>query len=368
MYSLFNSMPETLSAVVQMPGWSNLHSGLKRNLDTVIHYYRSHSMAVKSDHFLVTLLQTIDVPLSQNLERFHDNVQAMSLNLSMALKMTSSIYRGKIFDGVFYGPQCPEILIADNDDFDAEEAHKNWTNQVPVSVLRHPVTDLGLKLPDGHDNTTDFGVAVLVINIPLLAVMYRAFRLAEAYREEILQENQRSTMQFVHMYVLPNMMGSHLDYVLFNRIHALSVGSPLGEARRAHSFPLMDWTDKLNLAQERMLDFFANNARDFRGIMHEVPMVTKNNLDELMKLPDLAPTQQVVWALSISRLPALDFLFRVSKGGASIKNRQQVNYVLRQIKMYRRNSMMKVLPPDVLADVMFEIDHIEQQVADVNGM
>jgi hypothetical protein len=102
--------------------------------------------------------------------------------------------------------------------------------------------------------------------------------------------------------------------------------------------------------------------------MHEVPMVTHKDLDNLMRLPDMAPTQQVMWALSISRLPILDFLFRVSKGGASIKNRQDVNFVLRQIKMYKRNSMMKVLPHDLLADIMYEINMIESQVTDINGM
>lgn len=368
MYSLFNSMPESLSAVTQIAGWSNLRDGLKRNLDAVMLYYRTHSMAVESDHFLVRLLQSIDVPLTLNLERYQDNVQSMSLNLSMALKMTSSIYRGQIFPGVFYGPDCSEVLIAVNDDFDAQEAHDNWTQLTPVTMLRHPVTDLGLRLPDGRNNSTDSGLAVIVINIPLLAVMYRAWRYDQFRREEEEGEQQHSTMQFVHMFVLPSMMPSHLDHVLFNRLLALKKGAPIGDVRRPHSFPLVDWRAKLGLFQERILDFLENNARDFRGIMQEVPMVSDKNLDYLMRLPDLAPTQQVMWALSISRLPILDFLFRVSKGGASIKNRSEVNLVLRQIKMYRRNSMMKVLPPDVLADVMFEINMIESQVTDINGM
>jgi hypothetical protein len=96
-------------------------------------------------------------------------------------------------------------------------------------------------------------------------------------------------------------------------------------------------------------------------------MVTARDLDDVMKLPDIVPTQQVVWSLSISRLPVLDFLVRVSKAGASTTNRNEVNYVLRQIRMYKRNSMMKVLTPNVLTEVMFEIDTIENMLVDVNG-
>lgn len=368
MYSLFNSMPETLSAVARVPGWNTIRDGLQRNLETVIRYYQTHPMAVESDHFLVRLIQSIDVPLSLNIERYQDNVQAMSLNLSMALKMTSSIYRGQIFPGVFYGPECPEILIAENEDFDAVQVEKNWKDQIPVRVLRHPITDLGLKLPNGHDNSTDSGLAVLVVNIALLAVMYRSFRLEQAEQQTLYQENQMSTMQFVHMYVLPKMMYSHLDHVLFNRIHALLKNEPLGEPLRPHSFPLVHWDQRVTQWQTQMLALLEKIGRDFRGIMHEVPLVTDENLDILMRLPQMVPTQQLVWALSISRLPALDFLVRVSKAGASTTNRGEVNYVLRQMKMYKRNSMMKVLTPGVLTDVMSEIDEIENQLVDVNGM
>jgi hypothetical protein len=368
MYSLFNLMPEKLSGVLKIPGWNYLHDGLRRNLDAVITYYRSHSMAVESDHFLVRLLQSIDIPKSQNIERYADNVDLMSLNLSMALKMTSSIYRGQVFDGVFYGPKCQEILIAHNEPFDPFEADKNWQNQMPIQVLRHPITDLGMRLPDGNDNSTDFGIAVILINIPLLAVMYRAFRRYEDYLFETQGESQRSVMQFVHMYVLPNMMPSHVDQVVFNRLHALQRGAPLGEVRRPHSFPVVSYEDRLNIAQRQLLVLLEKQGKDFRGVMQEIPMICDDNLDQLMVLPKLAPTQQVMWALSISRLPALDFLFRASKDGANQRNRKEVQYVLRNIRMYRRNSMMKVLPPDMRADVDFEMEQIEGMGADANGM
>lgn len=368
MYSLFNSMPEKLSGVLKIPAWNYLQDGLRRNLETVMSYYRNHSMAVQSDHFLVRLLQSITVPKSLNIERYADNVDQMSLNLSMALKMTSSIYRGQIFDGVFYGPQCQEVLLAHNTPFDPFDADKNWRTQVPVKVLRHPMTDLGLRLPDGNDNTTDFGIAVVTIDIPLLAVMYRAFRMEEQAAQEERGENQRSVMQFVHMYVLPNMMPSHLDQVIFNRLHAVLKGAPLGEPRRRHSFPLVDYDDRMNAALDDMLEVLERQGKDFRGIMQQIPMVTDESMDTLMRLPNLVPTQQVTWALSLARLPAMDFLVRVSKGGANIRNRKEVQYILRNIRMYKRNSMMKVLPPAMHADVSFEMEQIEAQVVDANKM
>jgi hypothetical protein len=359
-------MPEVHSGVMKVPGWNYVHDGLRRNLGTVIRYYRRHTMAVASDHFLVRILQSIDVPQSQNVERYYDNVDAMSMNLSMALKMTSSIYRGQMFKGVFYGPNCPEILVAKTTLLDPYDAHRNWEHLAPVQVLRHPITDLALNLADGHRNSTDEGIAVMTIDIPMLALQYRAFRLNEIALTQG-GDSQRSAMQFVHMYVLPNMLVSHLDYVLFNRLNALKKDAPLGEALKNHPFHLIDYAPKLNGCQLDQIAILERNTKNFRGIMQQVPMVSEPSMDEVMHVPPMAPTQQVVWALSIARLPALDFLFSVTKDGANTRNKQEVQEVLRDVRSYRRNSMMKTLSPDLQYDIENEIRAIESYVVDING-
>jgi hypothetical protein len=224
MHNLFNLMPNIEHGILRLPEWAYVRTELRRNLDRVIAYYRKHPTAVHSAHFLVRLLQSITVPKSLNLERYYYNVDAGALNLSMALKMTSSIYRGQLFDGVFYS-DCKEILIAHSEPFDFHQAHRNWETLCPIEVLRHPLSDLGLGLPDGDKIGSDYGIAVISINIPMLAVQYRAFRINEEYLTGN-SDSQRSVMQFIRMYVIPNMLPSHLDHCLFNRIYNLHIGAP----------------------------------------------------------------------------------------------------------------------------------------------
>lgn len=362
MYKLFNYASPIAQGVTNVPGWKYVRDGLHRSLGTVISYYRKNPTAVASDHFLVRLIHSVGIPRSHNLERYFANVDALSLNLSMALKMTSSIFKGSMFDGVFYGKDTKEILIAHTDYFDIFEANRNWQNVCPVRVLSHPMTDTGLNIPDGRRTSIEGGIAVISININMLMIQYRAFRANEWIERGQFGESERSVMQFVRMYVLPNMLFSHLDVVLFNRLANTARGAPHGMAKAKHSFQLIDYDDKIDTVHEKILKDLMQNYRDFSTIMRTVPMVTRSNMEDLMCLPRMASTRQVDWALSICRLTAINFLFRVSKGGPGLRNRSEVNEIVKTMIAYQSDKLMEsMLPLQDYFRIQSQIDMIASQ-------
>jgi hypothetical protein len=359
MHTLFNFATTVQQGIIKFPEWSWVRDGLKRNLGTTIAYYRQNPQAVRSEHFLVRLLQSIAVSQSQNLDRYYANVDALALHMSMALKMTSSISVGKIWDGVFYGEGSQEVLLAHDQEFDPLWAHKNWQNLPSVTVLRHFRSDLGFNLPDGKKTGSEEGLAVIAINIPMLAVQYRAFRLNEI-NEARFTDSQRSVMQFIHMYVLPNMLPSHVDLAIFNRIDNLAKGAPIGESSKGHPFFLPDTYAKRSLKiQQDILRNFERETLDFVTIMRSIPAVTKEAMDLVFRTPAVAPTRQVDWALTVSRLPMLSFLFRVADQGGRLRNQREINQIVRSVLAYRTGNVMRArLPEDVYYDVQYEIDQI----------
>lgn len=359
MHNLFSLLPAVGQGILKFPEWLYVRDGLQRNLNTILRFSRKNPTAVESSHFLVRLLHSIAVPKSHNLERYYENVDAIALNVSMALKMTSAIHQGKIFNGVFYGPGNSEILIANNEGFDFEQAHQSWQDLRPVEVLRHPMSDLGLPILDGENYGSEQGLVVISINIPMLALQYRAFRLNEELVSAGQTESQRSVMQFIRMYVLPNMLPSHLDLALFNRIDNLEKGAPLGQSRYRHSFYITDYTPRVTALQDHILDNLYRVAKNFSGILRSVPTVSKENADEVMAVPDIAPTRQVLWALVIARLNALSFMFRLSREGAGVRNQSEVNKVVRSAIAYRSDKLMRaMLPLELYYEVQAEIDSI----------
>lgn len=364
MYTFFNKATRILQGVKYPAEWNYVKDGLRKNIATVVNYYRNTSIAVPSDHFLVKLLQSIAVSQTLPLERYYENVDALAMNLSMALKMTSSIYGGKIFDGVFYGPGSDEVLIANDDLFDPKEIDRDWKNAAPVKVLMHPKTDLYMNVPNGKNTSNQTGLSVFSINIPMLAVMYRAFRNSEIAFTQGQEESQRSLMQFVHMYVLPNIIFSQTDVAIFNRIHHLQRGIPFGVARKNHPFYLTDYDSRVTRVQIEVLGLLTKGQYNFGTMLRMIPAVVKDNMEQVMLLPSMAPTRQVMWALTCARLPVLDFLFFQNARGFAYPNRAEINTVLRDILYYTRDNVLRqYLPVDIYYDVIDTVEELRRNAS-----
>lgn len=362
MYTLFDRPKTASQPTLGAANWGYVRDGLQRNLRKVLMFYRHAPMAVKSDHFLIRLLQSVGVSFNLPTERFYANLNGLTaLNLSMALRMTSEVFRGSAFRGVFYGPESYEILIAHTTEFDPFEADERWEDLQPIRVLRHPHSDLGLCLPDGKATGSEYGLAVIAINIPMLAMQYRAWRRRESYVAEQTGDSPLGINHFVHMYALPNMLYSHLDYVLFNRLENTIRGKPMGVSHSRHPFVLPHWEQKLNQVQATQIQQLTNVTRDWAGILHNLPAVTLPTQSEVMRVPPLAPTQQVSWALALARLPAVDFLTRFTENQGE-KNGQELNRIRQAIRAYHGNAIFRrMLPEDLATDTEWELDQIAER-------
>lgn len=363
MQNLFSLMPEVHLGTFKVPQWLYVREGLQRNVAAVQAYARQNPTAVRAQHFLVRLLGAIDVSHAHNLERYYDIVDSRALNVAMALKMTSPIYPGQVFEGEFYGWGNREILIAHNTDFDPYEAHQNWQSLAPIQVLRHPLSDLGLPILDGVKNFgSEKGLVVLLINIPLLAVQYRAFSQDDDRYNQDLPGSMRTVEQFLRMYVLPNMLASHLDLAIFNRISCLQAHQPVGHSTYRHPFFLPDYSHRCDQVLQEVLDKLYLGSQMLPGILRSVPAVTLENMDEVMRVPQVVQTRQVLWALITARTNALSFMFKASRLGAAITNGQEVQRLRRAALSWKSDKILRsALPIDLFWQVQREIDGILQE-------
>lgn len=362
MQKLFGFDKVVNEGVVTVPDWDYLRAGFLTSLATVTSFYRSHAGRVDGSHFLIKLIYGVGVPRALPLDRFYAMCQRVSLGVAMANKMTSSVSKGDLFKGVFYGKGVTEVLIGHDEDFDFEDAAKNWQQLRPIRVLSHPKSDLGLKIPDGTGDGLEEGVAVIAINIPMLALQYRQWSEIEWARAEEAGDSPAGITQFIYSYPLTNMLYSHLDVTLFNRLYNLLNGIPLASINAKHSFFLTDYTNKLNKVQKQQLDILSRSQRKFNGMLETIPMVSCSTLAELAHLPDIAPTRQVIWALALSRLEMLSFLFKASALEPRTRNGAEVNRIVRNFQLYRTDkALQSSLPYNLYFDAKRDIDTIVRQ-------
>lgn len=313
------------SGVQKFSFWEMERAGLKRNIARIKDYYRHNPTIVPSNHFLVRLLQTIAVPHALDTERYYDNVVMLSNRLSSALGMTSSIYKGHLFTNTFYNGSTEIILSITKGLTDVLEASEKWRNLSPVTVLNHPISTLELALPDGRQETTETGLAIIAIDIPLLALQYRAFAIDQAYTNE--DGAQLTIMQFIRMYVIPNMLETHLDYVIFNRLQKLSGidEAPIPTFNQSHPFILIDYSRQVDSVLDRVNKLLLQQVNSFSKIILTLPAVTEPNQSYLALFPDTAQTRQVLWALVLSKLPVLNYLRAISSMAETNVNLGDIN-------------------------------------------
>lgn len=338
MQQFFNQTSDSHRTIPSDPGWDYVHAGLTRNLTAVLNYYHHRPFAVKSQHILARLLNSLGVPYTAGLERFYDLVDAKALSLGMTMKMTSSINKGILHDGLFYGPGCKEIIIATNDSFSPYHVTRNWRTAAAVKVLAHPRSDLTMLLPTGRETSSEKGLVTIAVNIPMLAVQYRAFMNHQISRQGVEGHQPLTTAQFIHMYVLSNMMPSHLDCCLFNRAYNLCTGAPMGESLARHRITLIDYSARVDKIYSSLTRAVDKNDKDYYSILDGFPLVSSPSFRELNYLPDQAPTRQLAWAECLTRLKTVDWLTLVSPNQGETLNRSDNNYFIKEFLQHRNDN------------------------------
>lgn len=358
MYDLFNLSFGVQTPFFRHPDWSYVAPTIRRTLDQFITYYQNQSFPVKANHVLVKLIQSIGAIERMGDSAYYDYVGYRSTNLSMALKFTSYISKGDVFNHLFFDENTSEVILSFNNAFNIKEAMADWKNVKAIEILRHSKNSLALFPLDGKSKGSNDDIAIYAINIPLLLVQYRAFRINQHL--ENAGDSEESIMQFVGQYVLPNMQYSFLDWAIFNRLSNLYFNKPSEPFIVKTPFNQINYEDKVDKILLDQIARFKNTKLRFDAILNMVPMISAQNLFDLAKLPNILPTRQVIWAEVLSRLPVLRFLFHVSCDSNTVENQAFMNKVLRQAIYYRSDNTLKyALPISIFNDVTDTIDELE---------
>jgi hypothetical protein len=357
-YSIFNLNPKIEYGTVHLPEWKYIQDTYLRNLDIILTYYRNNVVSVNSSHLLVKILMSINLPLLLSTERYYANVDSLSLILANPFQLTSSINTGRIFDGVFYGKGNKEIIIAIDEQFDFELANKKWESLSPVKVLRHPFTDLQLNIPDGNRKSLESGTCVITINIAMLAIQYRAFYFNEKKLEKQIGSTPLNVMQFINMYVLPNMLLTHLDQALFNRFSSVWNGIYPKHNKNYHPFYLTNLDKYLNNQYTRLVEMIKRTNYSFGAKLFTIPAVGAKNMEKAMLVPEVVPTRQVLWSLVLARLPVILFLVKTAKYGSRMRDSLEISRIGETLLLLRRQRVFETLPNDIFEDTMKQIDTI----------
>lgn len=318
MYELFEDTNLPRYTTVNIGQVNLLKRTYQREVHKVIDYFGNRVTSVLNNHILNRLIVTGCPALTTDLQKFVYNVKIRANYLADNLGFTSASNYGVIHKGHFYGG-ASEIILHDNSDFDEEEVYGNWRDADAVRVLTHPFTDYKLVPPMGQLYCDRKGVLVtLSVNIAKLMVQYKGFLDSRLYMEDS-ERMLIGSAHFIRMHVLPNILKSHVDFVLYNRLKDIFYTLPNYECIGKLPFAVIDYRSIADDIAGEIVDRFKDKPYNYGQFLQSVPGIFSENMLESLRMPDEAKTKQVWWALFLSRLEDM-FLLMHLMGSEGVRN------------------------------------------------
>ncbi len=352
MYTLFNEPRVVTTAAQSSARFNYVKAAVSNNLERVVSYYRRNAKAVASDHLLVQLLQHIPLDLDLDLRLYKNRVEDLSEDLTRVFRLTSSINVGESrYPGAFYGEDTEEVILITTEDFDLDKLSSQWENLSPVRFLSHPKTDLGMMPPFGKGYSEERGTAVIAVNLPMLACQYRQWVLRELSKDvEGDFSVKRTAMQFVASYPIPNSLESQLDLAYFNRLRAKLYRHDIPSINVSHPFFLNEKETEVDEGLEELIDKALRKRLNFHEVLEVLTPIKATSLREVVALPRIPMTRQVIWALTIARLPVTAFLLHWEEIGGSRRSYQEINIIKRSLRRLENDKNLDQMSSAGLAE------------------
>jgi hypothetical protein len=304
---------------------------------------------------------TASVPTEYDIERFMEVVMARSPYVAKHFRFTSDIEYGVFHEGTFYGPGNKEIIFSHEEYFNPFDAVQNWRTLQPIKVLSHQISDFGLLLPDGKNSSTGQGFAAVAINLPMLLCMYRGFLMDQSAGIDSGGNSQSllGVTHFVHMYVLPSMLYSHIDYVIMNRMYNLYHGNEMSRPTRKHAFLVVDYGDRMDNVLKEILKRLEDYKGSYFAYLQNIPSIFEEDMQVSLVMPDMPRTRQAWWALNVTRFEIMAFLIQLGGDGGVNSNTMLIHQLQRACQYLGRENMLKaILPPSLGLEVEAFLDEV----------
>ncbi|MNH68851.1 hypothetical protein D3C73_209380 [compost metagenome] len=310
---------------------------------------------LKSDHLLQKILGMIDIPFDGDLPDYYLRVSSIVDRLAGQMGFCTAGHHGRVRNhSHFYGKGVNEVIIAIADDeVTPAQIWFNWRNMSPVRVLSHPIMGCGIIELDGTNDIKGLpygATAVIEINIPLLACQYHLWRVA--VRGLAPEGFAFPVSHFLTQIVIPNLLPSHLDVAVGNTLHSLIGGQGYVKVESDMPFYTADLYPRLEKGLQELATRFCNQTLYYRDILSNVPVFGNDTLLQTVRMPDIAYTNQAIWALTMARLPVVAMLLKFDQLAKNVKNDADRNRIRRSLSEADSGKYLtNQIPSDVAAGI-----------------
>lgn len=361
MFTLFEDYEKGVQPHYHFPEWDFVRRNMIENVAEVLERLHSRPRTLHKSNPLVNLLMSIGMSLDTPLDTYMRITEERSFYLTFVENFTSSSSYGRLFDGIFYGKGTRELIIVDTTDFDYKNYVTSWRTVAPVSVVLSDISDFSFLTPDGRRNwEIEDGFAVFTVNLKKLLFVYYMWnqemlrRVKAGSKEMIL-----GTHHMIMMVVLPNILISQINMIMFNRLMNFFYGRPMSKAVHHLPFTVKDLTRRVDHSLEHMLQILTNDTYTYQTLLTSIPAITEPNMYRFLMMPDLPLTRQINWAYAVARASIFRFVIELGGQKDVTMNRRLLVDARININLLRTEHVLKPrLTEDIYDQVKEDLDFI----------
>lgn len=351
MYTLFESPNPKQAPRWHFQGFESVRRRWQENITRLTGYWATSGIAVDSQHILSRLIGSFSIPLYSDVRKYRDRISDLVPQLCMANGIVAPT-NGRIPQndkGWFYGLTGREYIISVDFGYSPESIAKKWREIETFRVVRHPFTDVDMRLPQG--GTDNGGYAVFEIDIPALAVQYWCWSQEQLKRPE--GERQR-LQQFIGQFVLPQLLYSQTTVGWFNRILATFNGESVAKEGKSGALALGTNYTGMDRVIDQLLVLVRANQLTYTELLATIPTARNQSMLAFAQLPDTVVHRQNQWAIELGYIPYTSLAVQATLIHGGSQNQAERNALQRLVKRITTDRLFDAAPRNVREDIVLD--------------
>lgn len=356
MEHLFNDSPsaEVEDGVTLPPYWHNTRQKIHEDLGKMMDHVQSRSYSVSNSHLLVRMLRDLNVSPDLDVVTFRHKVTERAPGIAHAHGVATNLQPARWpKESHFYGELDEEFFVLTEDEITFSKAEENWAMLRPVEVIRHPRTDLSMSMLTGETRSRRSGRCLLRIDLVKLALQYYHWYHAEAQKDHGFN---LTTRHFVYAYPLVNLLISHLDVALFNRLACHYEGKVPDETEHDAPIHVRSHDKAVDRYLLERVKTLSQRDEAFETRLEQIGLIFHSDLRRLIHLPDMILNRRNSWIILFARVPVFELLLKLDWENGSTRNLKHYRTIERRLRAYRGDQGLEsMLPLSVYDELLDEL-------------
>lgn len=355
MYQLFKTPPLGRNTKNDSPQFDNLKINLNIELVKIMDYYRLSNYQCPNTHILNQLLLNLNVSFDRENSDFVDKVSSETERLARVFNLIHPVVPNpELRNSNFYNDAVNEFIVLVDNPFNISRAYRHWEKVTPVKVHYHPFTDVNMSIPNGNytNDLSEKGYCVISINLPMLALQYKAWIDKVRSKEEI---KSQATL-FLMRYPILNMLPRHMELALINRTIASYNEARMTKFTRQHPIAVINFEERIDKVINYRVESLKSNDYKFDEMFNVFRSYWKGSWFDILKPINIPPVRHVKWLLELAAIPYIYFFYKHRKDRNGSYNQNELNMILRDIKNLNNDSQFYKGVVLYLNDYMKELE------------